>query len=129
MVKTDKTKPKKPRVDTKKLASVMGKVGGAFKDIAIGAACHPVTASLFVMGSCVLLQFATGAFSDEQREKHPTLRNVHGQLNGLYDGAQKIAAASAVAPIAVSAFQMLGDVAKAKGATAAAAAQKAAASE
>jgi hypothetical protein len=90
-------------------------MGSAFKDVAVGAASHPVTAALFVMGGTVLLQFVTGAFSDTERAKHPNLRNVHGQLNGLYDGAQKIAAASASVPMAIAAFQTIAGVASARG--------------
>lgn len=115
-----KPKPQPRKIDTKKLGQTLQKIGGGMKDIALGAASHPVTASLFVMALTVALQFTTGAFDETQREKHPTLRNVHGQLNGLYDGAQKIAAASALAPIAVSAMGMVSSIAQMKSAKAAA---------
>lgn len=107
-------KEPKPKV---KITFPFRAIGSAFKDVAVGAASHPVTAALFVMGGTVLLQFVTGAFDETQRAKHPGLRNVHGQLNGLYDGAQKIAAASALVPMAIAAFQTIAGVAAAKAAS------------
>ena len=107
-------KKQQPKLPKKTLNIPFRAIGSAFKDVAVGAASHPVTAALFVMGGTVLLQFATGSFSDTERAKHANLRSIHSQLNGLYDGAQKIAAASALVPMAIAAFQTIAGVASAR---------------
>ena len=101
---TKKPREKKP-VPKLNLSPLTG-IGGGLRDILVSAATHPTTAALAVMGLTVIGQFATGAYSDQKRMKSANLANVHGQLNGLYDGAQKLAIACAVVPVAVGAINL-----------------------
>lgn len=88
-----KNKKKKAKVATIQL-------GGALKQILMTAATHPATACLAVMSLTVVGQLINGNPSPEDKRRWET----RGQLAGLYDGAQKLGAACALAPVVVGAL-------------------------
>lgn len=91
--------------DKKKLGLVARKIGSAFSDIAIASAHHPVTAGLFIMGGTTLI--STLADMADKERKSLRSQRLRDQMEGLYGGAQTVAAASAVAPVVVGAISMI----------------------
>lgn len=74
--------------------------GGAFKQVLMAAATHPVTASLAVMVMTVITkQVVTQGKTDTEWRKR-----FNGEMSGLYDGAQKLGAAAALAPVVTGAL-------------------------
>jgi hypothetical protein len=95
-----KTKQKTPPLNPKKIGSVMGKIGGAIKQVATIAAAHPTTAALFIMAGATIIRVAVIAGG---KGKEPeSMKPIMGELSNVYLGAQGIATAAALAPIVSS---------------------------
>jgi len=92
----------------KKAKEAAIKAGGALKDILIAAATHPTTAAIAVMGICTLGQILNRTAFEVPKsldyDKHPNKMVVYHQLGGLYNGAQTLGAAAALAPVAIGAL-------------------------
>ena len=71
------------------------------------AQAHPTTVGLLIMAGTVGGRFIVGKEDENNRW-------VHHELGGLYEGAQGIAVASAVAPVVVGGLGMLGQVVAAR---------------
>lgn len=84
----------------KKAKDAAVQFGGAFKQVLMAAATHPVTASLAVMTITVI----TKQLVTQGRENTEWRRRFNGEMSGLYDGAQKLGAAAALAPVVTGAL-------------------------
>lgn len=81
-------------------------VGGGLRDILVAAATHPATAGLAIMGMCGALQLLTGAYNEESRRKSVQKDQLHKMLDNIYGGAQSLAVASVVVPVAIGAVNL-----------------------
>lgn len=112
-------KPKKKDIiaylkskDGEKFKNIAVKFGEGTRKVLTAAASHPTTAALAVMGITVLGQLINGNPQPTDRRRW----EIRGQLAGLYDGAQKLGAAAAIAPVAVGAMGVLEAAVTARGA-------------
>jgi len=84
----------------KKIKAAAIQFGGAFKQVLMAATTHPVTAGLAVMTMTVI----TKQLVTQGKEDTEWRRRFNGEMSGLYDGAQKLAAAAALAPVVTGAL-------------------------
>jgi len=93
----------------KKTKEAMSKFGEGFRKVAMAAATHPTTFAILVMGLSTVGQIIN--YSTAVRREDGSLgkraTEVRGQLAGLYGGAQGLGLASAVAPVAVGALNLV----------------------
>ncbi len=81
--------------------SLLKGVGSGLKEIFIVAATHPTAAAIAVMVTTSTVKMVSGAF----QEKTEWQKKLSGELTGLYNGAQTLGAAAALAPIALAGIQ------------------------
>lgn len=102
-------KKKKLKINHKKLESHLSKFGNGLKQILVGASTHPATAALAVMGLTVI----TKELVTQGKEDTEWRKRFNGEMSGLYDGAQKLGVAAAVAPVVVGALSVTAEGIKA----------------
>jgi len=90
----------KPKKNKKKVTAAAIKFGGAFKQVLMAAATHPTTAALAVMTMAVITkEFVTQGKADTEWRIR-----FNGEMKGIYEGAQALGLASALAPVAMGAL-------------------------
>lgn len=85
-------------------------VGGAVKEVFIVASAHPATAALAVMASSVIVNVASGAY----KQQTETQTRLHTEMKGIYEGAQSLGIAGALAPVALAGLQAASSIAAAR---------------
>lgn len=95
-----------PKKNKKKAKDAAIQLGEGFRKVAMAAATHPSTFGIMVMGIATIGNIINFHVSKKNKDGilAPYGQFRHQQFRGIYEGAQAIALASALAPVAVGAL-------------------------